>query len=190
MPDHAVPVAFDEDPVEHAPGAEDGDREERGEHGGSVVSDHTLKAQLTTEITDALRAGDKVRLGALRLLSAAVVNREKEVGHELDDDELRDVAAKEVKKRSESIEAFDGAGRRELADKERAERDAIAGYAPEMLGEAEVDALVDEALAATRATSPKQFGQVMGFAMGKAKGRVDGKVVQAKVQQRLGSAEP
>ena len=188
MPDHAVPVAFDEDPVEHAPGAEHGDREERGKHGGSVVSDHSLKTQLATEITDALRGGDKVRLGALRLLSAAVVNKEKEVGHELADDEVREVAAKEIKKRSESIEAFDGAGRRELADKERAERDAIAGYAPEMLGEAEVDALVDEALAATGATSPKQFGQVMGFVMGKARGRVDGKVVQAKVQERLDSA--
>jgi uncharacterized protein YqeY len=152
------------------------------------VSDDSLKARLASEITDALRAGDKVRLGALRLLSAAVVNREKEVGHELSDDEVRDVAAKEVKKRSESIEAFDGAGRRELADKERAQRDAIAGYAPEMLAEAEVDALVDEALAATGATSPKQFGQVMGLVMSKAKGRVDGKVVQAKVQQRLGSA--
>jgi len=152
------------------------------------VSDHSLKTQLATEITDALRGGDKVRLGALRLLSAAVVNKEKEVGHELADDEVREVAAKEIKKRSESIEAFDGAGRRELADKERAERDAIAGYAPEMLGEAEVDALVDEALAATGATSPKQFGQVMGFVMGKARGRVDGKVVQAKVQERLDSA--
>ena len=90
------------------------------------MSDPTLKGQLSTEITDALRAGEKVRLGALRLLSAAIVNREKEIGHELTDDEVREVAAKEVKKRSESIEAFDGAGRRELADKERAERDAIA----------------------------------------------------------------
>ena len=190
MPDHAVPESFDEDPVEHASGAEHGDEKERGEHGGSVVNDHTLKAQLAGEITDALRAGDKVRLGALRLLSAAIVNREKEVGHELDDDEVRDAAAKEVKKRSESIEAFDGAGRHELAEKERAEREAIAGYAPEMLGDEEVDALVDEALAATGAASPKQFGQVMGFVMGKAKGRVDGKVVQAKVQERLGSTEP
>jgi uncharacterized protein YqeY len=152
------------------------------------VSDPTLKGQLSTEITDALRAGEKVRLGALRLLSAAIVNREKEVGHELTDDEVREVAAKEVKKRSESIEAFDGAGRRELADKERAEREAIAGYAPESLSAAEVDALVDEALAATGATSPEEFGQVMGFVMGRAKGRVDGKVVQAKVRDRLNSS--
>jgi uncharacterized protein YqeY len=153
------------------------------------VSGPTLKAQLSSEITDALRAGEKVRLGALRLLSAAVVNREKELGHELTDDEVREVAAKEVKKRSESIEAFEGAGRRELAEKERAERDAIASYAPESLSEQEVDALVDEALAATGATSPKEFGQVMGFVMGRAKGRVDGKVVQAKVRDRLSSSE-
>ena len=153
------------------------------------MSGPTLKAQLSSEITDALRAGEKVRLGALRLLSAAVVNREKELGHELTDDEVREVAAKELKKRSESIEAFEGAGRRELAEKERAERDAIASYAPESLSEQEVDALVDEALAATGATSPKEFGQVMGFVMGRAKGRVDGKVVQAKVRDRLSSSE-
>jgi uncharacterized protein len=187
MPDHAVPVPLDEDPVEHAPDDDHGDREERGKHEGSVVSDPTLKRQLSTEITDALRAGEKVRLGALRLLSAAVVNREKELGHELDDDEFREVAAKEVKKRSEAIEAFDGAGRRELADKERAERDAIASYAPESLSEDEVDALVEEALASTGATSLKELGQVMGFVMSRAKGRVDGKVVQAKVRDRLGA---
>src|SRR4029453_2148399 len=157
MPDQPVPVAFDEDPVQHAPDAEHGDRQERGTHGGSVVSDTTLKARLATEITHALPAGEKVRVGALRMLSAAVVNREKEVGHELSDDEVRDVAAKEVKKRGESIEAFDGAGRRELADKERGEGDAIADYAPELLSDAEVDALVDEALAATGATSIKEL---------------------------------
>ena len=84
----------------------------------------TLKEQLREEITDALRAGDKVRLGALRLLSAAVTNQEKELRRELSDDELRAVAGKEMKKRAESIEAFEAAGRQELADKERAERDA------------------------------------------------------------------
>jgi uncharacterized protein len=152
------------------------------------VSDPTLKERLATELRDALRAGEKVRLGALRMLSAAVTNREKEVRHELSDDEVRDVAAKEVKKRSESIEAFEGAGRRELADKERAEREAIVGYAPEMLSDDEVDALVDEAFATTGATSEKELGAVMGFVMGRAKGRVDGKVVQERVRARLGAS--
>ena len=152
------------------------------------MSDPTLRARLAAEITDALRAGEKVRLGALRMLSAAVTNQEKELRHELSDDEVRDVAAKEVKKRAESIEAFEGAGRQELAEKERAEREAIASYAPEPMTDDELDALLDEAFAATGATSQKEFGAVMGFLMGKAKGRVDGKVAQEKVRARLSAS--
>jgi uncharacterized protein len=151
------------------------------------VSDRSLKEQLASELRDALRAGEKVRLGALRMLSAAVTNREKEVGRELADDEVRDVAAREVKKRVEAIEAFEGAGRRELADKERAEREAIAGYAPEQLADDELEALLDEALAATGATDERELGAVMGFVMGRAKGRVDGRVVQERVRARLGA---
>ncbi len=147
----------------------------------------TLKEQLREEITDALRAGDKVRLGALRLLSAAVTNQEKELRRELSDDELRAVAGKEMKKRAESIEAFEGAGRQELADKERAERGAIAAYAPEQLGEEQVDALIDEAIDVTGAAGPQDFGAVMGKVMATAKGKVDGSVVQRKVRERLGS---
>jgi uncharacterized protein YqeY len=146
----------------------------------------TLKEQLRAEITDALRGGDKVRLGALRLLSAAVTNQEKELRRELTDDELRAVAGKETKKRNESIEAFEAAGRQELVDKERAERDAIAAYAPEQLGDAQVDALIDEAMAATGATGPQDFGAVMGVVMATAKGKADGSVVQRKVRERLG----
>jgi uncharacterized protein YqeY len=146
----------------------------------------TLKDRLRGEITSALRAGDKVRLSALRMLSAAVTNREKELRHELSDDELRDVAAKEVKKRIESIEAFDGAGRTELADRERAEREAIEPYAPARMDEAQVDALIEEAFAATGASGPQDLGAVMGFVMGRAKGQVEGAVVQRKVRERLG----
>lgn len=152
------------------------------------MSDPTLKERLASEMREALKGGDRVRLGALRMLSAAVTNREKEVRHELSDDEVRDVAAKEVKKRAESIEAFEGAGRSELADRERAERDALAGYAPELLDDAAVDALIDEAVAETGATSEKELGRVMGFVMSKAKGRVDGGQVQARVRERLGGA--
>lgn len=149
------------------------------------MSEPTLKERLAAEMKDALRAGEKVRLGALRMLSAAVTNKEKELQHDLSDDEVRDVAAKEMKKRTESIEAFLGAGRDELVEKERAEQDAIVSYAPEQLSDEQIDALLEEAFAATGATSEKEFGTVMGFLMGRAKGRVDGKMVQEKVRARL-----
>ncbi|MEX2202871.1 MAG: GatB/YqeY domain-containing protein [Actinomycetota bacterium] len=150
------------------------------------MGDATLKQQAHEEMTAALKAGERVRLGALRMFVAAITNREKELRRELSDDEVRDVAAKEVKKRLESIEAFESAGRLELAEKERAEREVLEPYAPEQLDEAAVDALIDEALAATGATSVKEMGKVMGAVMGKAKGAVDGTVVQRKVRERLG----
>jgi uncharacterized protein YqeY len=149
------------------------------------MSDPTLKERLAEELREAMKAGDRVRLGAIRMLSAAVTTREKEVLHELSDDEVREVAAKEVKKRTESIEAFEGAGRHELAERERAEREAIAGYAPEQLSEAELDALIDDAFAETGATSERELGRVMGFVMGRARGRADGNVVQERVRSRF-----
>jgi uncharacterized protein YqeY len=149
------------------------------------VAEDELKDRLRQEMTDALRAGEKVRLGALRMLSAAVTNREKELRHELSDEEVRDVAAREVKKRTESIEAFERAGRRDLVDNETAEREVLSAYAPEMLSDADVDALVDDAITATGATSLKEMGKVMGAVMARAKGRVDGGAVQAKVRSRL-----
>jgi uncharacterized protein len=145
-----------------------------------------LATRVREEMTAALMARDKVRLGALRMLLAAITNREKEIGHPLSDDQVREVAGKEVKKRTESIEAFDAAGRTELADKERAERDVVAAFAPEQLSDAEVNALIDDAIASSGATSPKEMGKVMGAVMAKAKGRVDGSAVQAKVRAKLG----
>jgi uncharacterized protein len=149
------------------------------------VGDPTLKAQVHEQMTAALRAGEKVRLGALRMLAASITNREKEVMHELSDDEVREVAGKEVKRRTESIEAFGSAGRTELAEKERAEREVLQPFAPEPIADAEVDALIDDAISATGATSMQEMGKVMGAVMASAKGRVDGSVVQRKVRERL-----
>jgi uncharacterized protein len=149
------------------------------------VGDPTLKAQVHEQMTAALRVGDKVRLGALRMLAASITNREKEVLHELSDEEVREVAAKEVKRRTESIEAFESAGRAELAEKELAERDVLEPFAPEQLADADVDALIDGAISATGATSMQDMGRVMGSVMSSAKGRVDGSVVQRKVRERL-----
>ena len=152
------------------------------------MEDPTLKTQVREQMTAALRARDTVRLGALRMLSAAITNREKEVRHELDDDEVRVVAAREVKRHAESIEAFDSAGRTELADKERAERDVLLPFAPEQLSEAEVDALIDGAISSTGASSLSDMGKVMGAVMATAKGKVDGSIVQAKVKERLSAS--
>ena len=150
------------------------------------MGDPMLKVQVHEQMTAALRAGEKVRLGALRMLASSITNREKEVMRELSDDEVREVAAKEVKRRTESIEAFESAGRTELADKERAEREVLQPFAPEQLSDAAVDALIDEAMSATGATSMQEMGKVMSAVMASAKGKVDGSVVQQKVRERLG----
>lgn len=150
------------------------------------MGESTLKATVQREMHEALKAGDKIRLGALRMLSAAITNREKEVRHELSDDEVREVAVREVKRRIESIEAFEKGGRADLVQKETTEREVLRAYAPVPLSDAEVDALIDEAIATTGASGPGDMGKVMGLVMGKAKGKVDGTAVQARVRARLG----
>lgn len=145
-----------------------------------------LKEQIRSATVVAMKAGEKDTVGALRMLSAAITNREKDARRELTDDEVREVAAKEVKKRNESIEAFSAAGREELVAKERAELAVLSAYAPEQLSDAALDAIIDEVIAASGVTSVKEMGKVMGAVMAKAKGRVDGGVVQEKVRARLG----
>lgn len=144
-----------------------------------------LKQRLTDEMKAALKAGEKTRLGALRLLSASVKNREVELRHELSDEELQEVAVREVKRRNEAIEAYESAGREDLAGKEREEREVLTAYVPQQLGAEEVEALIREAIEQTGASSPKEMGKVMGFVMGRAKGRVDGSAVQARVKELL-----
>jgi uncharacterized protein YqeY len=155
------------------------------------VGDPALKTQVTEEIKAAMKAGDKLRLGALRMLLAAIRNAEVEgpKPRELTDDDVRAIAAKEVKKRGESIEAFDAAGRTELADRERAEREVLAAYAPEPLADDELRRLIDEAVASSGASSPADLGKVMGPVMAAARGRVDGGLVQRLVRERLGGGE-
>jgi uncharacterized protein YqeY len=149
------------------------------------VTGSALKDDIHKQMTEAMKLGEKIRLGALRMFVSAIRYKEDELGHELSEEEIGDVATKEVKKRSESIEAFEGAGRTELADKERREREIIEVFAPPKLSDDAVDALVQEALSRTGATSVKELGKVMGFVMGKAKGAVDGTVVQEKVRALL-----
>lgn len=116
---------------------------------------------------------------------AAITMREKELMRDLDDEEVGQVAAKEVKKRAESIEAFRAAGREELAAKEEAEMSVIEPYAPKKMSEEEAVALVEEAISSTGVTSAKEMGKAMGYIMGKAKGQIDGTVAQRLLRERL-----
>jgi uncharacterized protein YqeY len=151
------------------------------------VSEPSLRDRVQADLTAAMKARDATRVGALRMLITALVNREKELRRPLTDDEVREVAAREVKRRTESIEAFEAGGRADLVAKETAEREILAAYAPEQLSEAELDRLIEEAIAEVGATGPGDLGKVMGKVMGAARGRVDGAVVQRKVRARLGA---
>ncbi|MGH9168748.1 MAG: GatB/YqeY domain-containing protein [Acidimicrobiia bacterium] len=142
--------------------------------------------RLTGQIKEALKAGDRPRLATLRLLAAAVKNREVELRHELTEAELVEVAGREVKRRQEAAEAFEKGGRPELAEKERAEQVILEAYLPEQLSDQELGRAVDEAIAATGASGPNDVGKVMGQVMARHKGRVDGSAVNRLVRERLG----
>lgn len=151
------------------------------------MSEPSLRDRVQADLTAAMKARDAVRVGALRMLLTALVNREKELRRPLTDEEVREVAAREVKRRTESIEAFEAGGRADLVAKETAEREILAAYAPEPLTEAELGRLIEEAVAEVGASGPGDLGKVMGKVMAVARGRVDGAVVQRKVRARLGA---
>ena len=164
-----------------------GDDSPAGEPSRYQVPAGSLKARLAQDMRAALKGGEKVRLSTLRLLSAAITNREVELGHPVTDEEFVGVANREVKRRREAIEAYTAAGREDRAATEREEQHVLEAYLPAGLSERDIDALIEEAVAATGAASPGDLGKVMGFVMAKAGGRVDGKVVQALVRSRLGA---
>lgn len=145
-----------------------------------------LKERIGSEMRDAMKARDQSRVATLRLLMAAVKNAEVELRHELSDDEVLGVVAREAKRRRESIEAFEKGGRDDLVAKESAELEVLEAYLPEQLGEEELAGLVDEAIAETGAAGAKDMGRVMKAVMPKVKGRADGSIVSAMVRSRLG----
>ena len=150
-----------------------------------ATESETLKERVAREMREAMKGREKVRLSALRLLSASIKNREVDVGHGLSDDEVVDVAIREVKRRQEAMDAFERAGRPDRVAQEREEREILQAYLPDRLSDDEVGALIDEAIATTGASGPGDMGKVMGLVMSKAKGRVDGRVVQEWVRSRL-----
>jgi hypothetical protein len=136
---------------------------------------------------DALRSGDKVRLSALRLLHASVKNHEVELRRQVNDEEFLEDVAREVKRRKEAAEAYEGAGRQDLLQRELREQEVLEAYLPAQLSDEEVGSLIDEAVKATGASEPGDVGKVMGYVMGRAKGRLDGAAVNRLVRERLGA---
>jgi uncharacterized protein len=151
-----------------------------------------LKARLRDDLTTAIKGKDELTKSTLRMALSAITAAEVagDTARELGDDEVLKVLAKEAKKRAESAEAFDGAGRAELAGKERAEAEVLARYLPTQLSDAEVEALAERAVAQvateTGATpGPRQMGQVMKIATAEADGRAEGSRIAAAVKARL-----
>ena len=136
-----------------------------------------------------MRGGDVLRRDVLRMATSAMYNVEKRQGTPLTDDEALVVLSREVKTRRESVEAFRGAGREDLATKEEAEIAVLREYLPETLTEAEIAALVEEGISATGATSARDLGKVMGWLAPRTRGRADGKVVSGMVAAALAQAD-
>jgi uncharacterized protein YqeY len=145
----------------------------------------TLKARITDDMKDAMRAKDAARLSTIRLLLAAIKQREVDERVELADADVLGVIEKMVKQRRESITQFEAGKRADLAAIERAEVAVLQGYLPAPLTDAEIDALIAEAVATTGATGIAGMGKVMAVLKPKLAGRADMGAVSAKIKARL-----
>jgi uncharacterized protein YqeY len=146
----------------------------------------TLKERINEDMKTAMRSGDKDRLAVIRLLQAAIKQREVDERITLDDPQVMAVLEKMIKQRRESIVAFEKGGRADLVAKENGEITVLQPYLPAQLSEAELDALIAEAITATGAASIKDMGKVMGVVKSKAAGRADMGAVGARIKARLG----
>ncbi|HEY4509683.1 MAG TPA: GatB/YqeY domain-containing protein [Candidatus Paceibacterota bacterium] len=150
-----------------------------------------MKQEVQREIKEALLQRDELKTGTLRMLLAALVNKEKEnppAGGQgsLTEDQTQTIVLSEVKKRKEAIEAFEKGGRPEMAEKERKELEILQKYLPEQLPEEEVRKLVEEAIKQTGAAKVQDMGKVMAALMPKVKGKADGALVSSIVKELLG----
>jgi len=147
----------------------------------------SLNEQVAADLTAAMKAKDAARLSALRMLKAAVMNKEVEKGRTLEDAEVQQVIASLVKQRRDSIEQFEKAGRTDLVEKETGEVRILEHYLPPAVSQDEIDAAVAAAIAETGASSLKDMGKVMKAVMLKLAGKnVDGKAVNEAVRRTLG----
>jgi uncharacterized protein len=144
-----------------------------------------LKDRITEDMKNAMRAGDKDRLGTIRLILAAIKQREVDERITLDDGQVLAVLEKMVKQRREAITQFQAGGRADLVARETAEIGVLQGYLPAQLTEAELEALISESIAATGATSIKDMGKVMAAVKPRAQGRADMGAVSARIKQKL-----
>ena len=149
------------------------------------MTDSALKARINDDVKTAMRSKDKERLGTLRLLTAAIKQIEVDQRIELDDDQIIAVIEKMLKQRKDSIEQFEKAGRNELAEIEIKEVAILKEFMPEQMSDADVDALIDEAIAATGASEMKEMGKVMGILKPKLAGKADMGAVSGKIKAKL-----
>jgi uncharacterized protein len=149
----------------------------------------SLKQRIQTELTAAMRSGDTLRRDVLRMATNAAYTIEKRQGKPLSDDELLQVLSREVKTRRESVDAFRKGAREDLATKEEAEIAILQEYLPQALSEDELRSLVDEAIAATGASSARDMGKVMGWLAPRTRGRAEGKHVSELVAADLARAD-
>ncbi len=145
----------------------------------------SLKDNLQQDMKQAMRGGDKRRLGVIRLIMAAIKQREVDERIELDDSQVTAVLDKMAKQRRESIEQYEKAGRDDLTAQETFELEVLQAYLPEPLGGAEIDAMIEEAIQATGAASMKDMGKVMGQLKPRLQGRADMGAVSGKIKARL-----
>jgi uncharacterized protein len=145
----------------------------------------SLKTRITDEMKAAMKAGDKPRLGTIRLILAAIKQREVDERIELDDAQVTGVLEKMLKQRRDSVSQYEAAGRQDLADVEKAEIVVIEDYMPAQLGEAEIAEAVAAAVAESGAAGPQDMGKVMGLLKGRLAGRADMGKVSALVKARL-----
>jgi hypothetical protein len=145
----------------------------------------TLKAQITDDMKDAMRAKDAPRLSTIRMLLAAVKQREVDERRELADGDVVAVIDRMMKQRRDSIAQFEAGHRADLAAVEKAELEVLSAYMPQPLSAAEIDALIDEAIAATGATGAAGMGKAMAVLKPRLAGRADLAAVSARVKARL-----
>jgi uncharacterized protein YqeY len=149
----------------------------------------SLREQVVKDLTAAMKAQDANRTSTLRMVKAAMMNRQIEKGSELDDDDMQKLLRSLVKQRRDSIEQYEKAGRQELVDKEKAEIEVIETYLPQAASQEEIEQAVTAAIAETGASSMKDMGKVMKAAQAALAGKnADGRVVSEVVKARLGTA--